>query len=409
MADTDQTSTNDLKTAGDTPLSPTIKALGVVSLCADLSSEMVYPITPTLLTAVLGAPAWTVGLIEGVAESTASILKLYSGRISDRLGQRKPLTIGGYSLAAVAKPLLGMATSWGAVLAARFLDRTGKGLRTAPRDALIAESCPSEIRGRAFGFHRSMDTIGAVVGPLVGWLYLRTHPGALRSLYMIAFVPGVVGVLVLAAFVREKARSPRPPAPSDGLRLPLWRSISPQYRTFLVIVAIFSLGNSSDALLLLRAKDLGMSADKTLLLYALFNVVEATLGYFAGGLSDRIGRKPLLVGGWLVFAAVYLGFALATGAAAVWPLFIMYGLYYTLTQGVQKALAADFADPSRRAEEIGLFHMVLGILAFPASLVAGILYDRLAPAAPFFLGACTALAAAILLACLSRRPSPDAL
>lgn len=379
-------------------LSPTIKALGVVSLCTDLSSEMVYPITPTLLTSVLGAPAWTVGLIEGIAESTASILKLYSGRISDRLGRRKPLTIAGYSLAAVAKPLLGFAGSWVHVLAARFLDRTGKGIRTSPRDALIAESCTPETRGRAFGLHRSLDTVGAVLGPLVGWLYLRSHPTNFRTLYLIAFIPAAVGVLVLSAFVRERASSAPLVAERTEKRLPLLRTISPAYLRFLAIVAIFSIGNSSDAMLLLRAKDLGLRPDLTLLLYALFNVVEATLGYFAGSWSDRIGRKPLLVTGWLVFAAVYCGFALARGPLLIWPLFFAYGLYYTCTQGVQKALAADYADPARRAEEIGLFHMVVGILAFPASLMAGLLYDRVSPSAPFFLGAVTALIAALLFA-----------
>jgi MFS family permease len=395
---------------------------------------MVYPITPILLTRVLGAPAWTIGLIEGIAESTASLLKLYSGWLSDRYGRRKPFVMAGYGLAAVSKPLIAFANSWGFVLCARFLDRTGKGLRTAPRDALITENCPPGQRGRAFGFHRSMDTVGAVLGPLVGWLFLQRYPDHFRSLYLLAFIPAIVGVLVLSLVVKERRPAtnderpttnderPTTKAEETAVSQPLphahtptlphshapirFSTLSPDYRKYLGIVALFGIGNSSDAFLLLRARDMGIAAEQILLLYAVFNVVEASLGYAAGRLSDRIGRHALIATGWLVFAFVYLGFGLMHGTRAVWLLFILYGFYYTLTQGVQKALAADLVHPDRRGAEIGLFHMLVGIAALPASLCAGLLYNFVSPAAPFLVGAVTACAAAVLL--LLNRPKPQA-
>jgi MFS family permease len=387
-------------TPGSEPLSPTVKSLGVVSLFADVSSEMVYPLNPVFVTRVLGAPPWALGLIEAVAESTASILKLFAGRWSDRLGQRKPFAIAGYALGALGKPLIALSTLWPHVLAARFIDRFGKGLRTAPRDALIAENTPPESRGRAFGFHRSMDTAGAVMGPLIGFLFLRyfvtsNDLSAMRSLYWLAFIPGVIGVLALAYFVRE-ARQDKPKQTGGYVSLPPLSSIGPGLRWYLVIVAIFSLGNSSDTFLLLRARDAGMPDNMLLLLYALFNVVEASFGYSAGKLSDRIDRRRLVAGGYIVFAIVYVGFALLKGSTVVWFLFPLYGLYYTLTQGIQRALAADLSNPDRRATEIGLFHMVVGLAALPANVAAGWLYS-LHPALPFGLGALTACVAATLL------------
>jgi MFS family permease len=283
--------------------------------------------------------------------------------------------------------------------AARFIDRLGKGLRTAPRDALIAENCPPESRGRAFGFHRSMDTIGAVIGPLIGFLFLRYYLhsnglSAIRSLYWLAFFPGVLSVLAIALFVKER----RSVGTGGGspFSLPSLASVSPALRVYLLIVAVFSLGNSSDTFLLLRARDVGLNENLLLLLYALFNVVEAKLAYSAGKLSDRVERRKLVAAGYVVFALVYVGFALVTGPTAIWLLFPLYGLYYTLTQGIQRALAADLANPDRRATEMGLFHMTVGLAALPANIAAGWLYS-LHPAAPFALGACAAIAAAALL------------
>lgn len=387
-------------------LSSVVRTLGFVSLFADVCSEMVYPLNPVFITRVLGAPPWALGLIEGIAESTASLLKFYSGWLSDRVGRRKPLTVVGYALGALGKPLIALSTVWWHVLGARFVDRVGKGLRTAPRDALIAENTPPEQRGRAFGFHRSLDTVGAILGPLLGFFLLRyliSTPGGsdaggatgYRILYGVAFLPGLISVLLLAAFVREKRPlSSAPGKASAGL--PSLRSLTPSYRRYLLIVALFSAGNSSDTFLLLRAQQMGVGADRTLLLYALFNVVEAALGYSAGILSDRIPRKNMIAAGYGVFALVYLGFATLQGALVAWILFPIYGLYFTLTQGVQRALAADLAHPDRRATEIGVFPMVIGLLQLPASLVAGVLYS-IWSSAPFYLGAVTAAVAALLL------------
>ncbi|AIE83780.1 MFS transporter [Fimbriimonas ginsengisoli] len=377
-------------------LSPTVKALGLVSLLTDFSSEMVYPLNPVFLTKVLGAPAWAVGLVEGAAESTASILKLYSGRLSDRVGKRKPLTVAGYSMAAVAKPMIGLAGPWGVMLAARLLDRAGKGIRSAPRDALIADTTSPLNRGRAFGLHRSMDTTGAVLGPLMGYVFLQRFPGQFRSLYLLAFLPAVLGVVVLVTVVRERAKTGEAIKGSAAFSI---SGLSPSYRRYLLIIGLFALGNSSDAFILLRAQTMGVRADQMLLLYALFNVVEATLGYAAGGLSDKVGRKPLIVAGWTIFALVYLGFALASSPGIAWALFVAYGLYYTFTQGTQKAFAADLAHADRRGAELGAFHMLLGLGALPASLIAGALFSRVSPSAPFFMGAFTAaLSAGLLLA-----------
>ncbi|GAB4460438.1 MAG: MFS transporter [Armatimonadaceae bacterium] len=375
-------------------LHPNVRALGVVSLCTDLSSEMVYPINPIFLRSI-GAPPFAIGLIEGCAESVASLLKLYSGYLSDRIGQRKPLTLWGYGVAALSKPLLGVAGVWWHVLLARLLDRTGKGLRSAPRDALITETTPESQRGRAFGFHRAMDTTGAVLGPLIGYCFLRFFPGHLRWLYFLAFLPALVGVLVLLFLVREVKKDD----PSTRIAPPKFtlRGLSPEYRYYLGVLAVFGIGNSSDAFLLLRAEERGLGPELLLLLYALFNVVEACLAAYAGRLSDRFGRRPLIAAGYGVFALVYLGFALLQAPQTVWFLFPLYGFYYTLTGGTQRALAADLAHPERRGMEIGAFHLLVGIAALPASLLAGFLYQHLSPAAPFYLGATTALIAAVLL------------
>jgi MFS family permease len=387
-------------------LGRTVIALGLVSLLTDMSSEMAYTQVPIFLTKVLGAPPYVVGLIEGVAESTASLLKLVAGYVSDRLGRRKPLITLGYSCGAVSKPLMALATIWPAVLLFRFLDRFGKGLRTAPRDALIAETTPKAIRGRAFGLHRTMDTVGAVLGPLLGIWFLSRQTGdqghQLRALFVFAGLPGLLAVLTILFAIRERPAKTAEPALTGSvgqppaLALPRWRDLTPSYRRFLAITLLFNLGNSSDAFLVLRAQGLGFKPTEILWLYAAFNVVEALLGYAAGTLSDRVGRKPLIICGYIVFAAVYLGMGLATTKTAIWGLFLCYGLYYTFTQGVQRAFAADFADPAQRATQIGAYHTVVGCALLPASLLAGAFFTR-NPALPFFLGAFTALTSVVLL------------
>ncbi|MEO0866949.1 MAG: MFS transporter [Cyanobacteria bacterium J06642_11] len=372
-------------------LTPTVRALGWVSLCTDFASKMVYPITPIFLTSVLGAPVWTVGVIEGIAESTASLLKLYSGWLSDRVGQRKPLALAGYGLGAISKLVLAAAGSWAMVLGARLVDRLGKGLRAAPRDVLITENCAPEQRGQAFGLHHSLETVGEVLGPLLGLLLLSQV--GYRGVFAIAFIPAVLGVLVLWKWVQEprnetKKRS-RPQFTLKGL--------SPAYRQFLLVVGLFSLGNSSDAFLLLRSQDLGLTGSQLLLLYALFNLVETFLGFTVGRLSDRIGRRPILVMGYIVYALVYLGFALAHSTEIVWGLFMFYGLYSTLTRGVQKAFVADLVHPDRRGVEVGTFHMLLGLATLPASLIAGWLYTQVSVSAPFYFSVTTTVIAIGLL------------
>jgi MFS family permease len=342
-----------------------------------------------------------VGIVEGIAESTASILKLYSGWMSDRMGHRKPFAILGYGLGAFSKLGLALSSVWGHVLGARLVDRVGKGLRAAPRDALIAENSPPHQRGQAFGLHHSLETIGEVVGPFLGVLCLQQFAGNYRSVFAIAFLPALLSVMVLLLLVKEPKQTSKKTRKRPDFTL---RGLSPTYRRYLLIVGLFSLGNSSDAFLLIRAQDLGFGATQLLLLYAVFNLVETCLGLAAGRLSDRVGRRPLLAAGYLVFALVYLGFARVQQAEFIWGLFALYGLYSTLTRGVQKAFVADLVHPDRRGAEIGTFYMLVGLAALPASLIAGWLYSQISPAAPFYLSAITAVIAAILLFSI-RRPS----
>ncbi len=351
-----------------TQLNSTVRALGLVSLLTDLANKMVYPLTPVFLTTILGAPVWTVGMVEGIAESTASILKLYSGWMSDRMGHRKPFAILGYGLGAISKLGLALSSLWGHVLGARLVDRVGKGLRAAPRDALIAENSAPHQRGQAFGLHHSLESIGEVVGPFLGVLCLQQFAGNYRSVFAIAFLPALLGVMVLLLLVKEPKQTPEKTRKRPDFTL---QGLSPIYRRYLFVVGLFSLGNSSDAFLLIRAQDLGFGGTQLLLLYAVFNLVETCLGLAAGRLSDRVGRRPLLAVGYLVFALVYLGFATVQKAEMVWGLFALYGLYSTLTRGVQKAFVADLVHPERRGAEIGTFYMLVGLAALPASLIAG--------------------------------------
>ncbi|MGB3297278.1 MAG: MFS transporter [Phormidesmis sp.] len=383
-------------------LHPTVRSLGWVSLFADFASKMVYPITPFFLTTVLGAPVWTVGVIEGIAESTASLLKLYSGWLSDRAGVRKPFAIAGYGLGAASKLGLALAGSWMAVLGARWLDRAGKGLRAAPRDALIAENCGPHQRGRAYGFHHSLETVGEVLGPLAGFLFLWQYSDNYRGVFAAAFLPALLGVLVLIKGVKEL----KPTVATTGRSLPkfTFKGLHPVYRQYLVVIGLFGLGNSSDAFLLVRSQDLGFSGSDLLLLYAAFNSVSVFLGVAVGNLSDRVGRQPLLVAGYGSFALVYLGFAVAQNPAFIWILFVFYGLYTALTRGVQKALVADLIHPDRRGAEIGTFHMLVGLAALPASLLAGFLYTQVSVGAPFFVSAGVAAVSAMLLSRLKLPP-----
>ncbi len=374
--------------------------LGVVSFLTDVSSEMVYPLVPLFLTSVLGAPLAAVGLIEGLAEGAASLFKTVGGWASDRLRMRKPLVFVGYVISAAAKPLLAAAYVWPVVLLIRFGDRTGKGIRTAPRDAFVADVTLPEERGRAFGFHRAADTLGAVVGPAVALALLAIFTDNFRLIFILAVVPAVAGV-ALIAFVKER---PPAPAPVATARTP-WRGLGSEFYVFLGISLVFALGNSSDAFLLLRAKDVGLSNSEVVLSYMLFNFVYAALAMPAGMVSDRLGRRSLIGGGFAVFAAVYVGFALAGRGAVIWPLFALYGVYMALTEGVVRAFVTDFVSSDRRATALGLYQGAMGAMVLLSSVIAGVLWSVIDPAVPFFLGGAAALAAlALLLVALPRRP-----
>lgn len=416
---------------------------GLTSLFTDISTEMVYPLLPLFLTAKLGATPAIVGIIEGIAESVASILKVFSGALSDRLGRRKPLAIGGYALSVLGKVFLFLAGSWPVVLVGRVVDRLGKGIRTAPRDALIAESSEEGKRGAAFGLHRFMDTFGASTGIILAYYFLTAYKGDYKTVFLYSIVPAILGVAFLF-FIRENsrvapARTPeisndvsesladassgssadswqdrcRTPSPTrtgnfsaarSGRRVNLldWSKLDPRLKAFLLVVFLFTLGNSSNQFLLLRAGNLGFEPAKVILLYLTYNLVYTLVSYPAGKLSDRIGRRVLLVLGYLAYGIVYLGFALASKASTLWYLFAAYGIYIGFTEGVEKALVADIAPPDQRATVIGLHATLVGIGLLPASALAGFLWNTLGPRAPFFFGGATGVAAALGLSWVLR-------
>jgi MFS family permease len=386
--------------SGDSPppaprLGRNVLALAAVSLLTDVASEMTYPLLPLFLTTVLKASATSIGVIEGAAESTAALLKLASGWLSDRLPRRKPLVLAGYGIASLIRPLIGLARSVPQVLAIRVSDRVGKGVRTSPRDALIADSVDPSIRGRAFGFHRAADHAGAVVGPLIAYALLRWTAADLRQVFLWTAVPGALAVAAVVFGVRETPR--RPAAPKTGgtsLNVPL----GGRFWALLAVLFVFTLGNSTDAFLLLRATHLGVAPALVPILWAMLHVVKSLASTPGGALSDRVGRKPLLVAGWLVYAAVYLGLGQAREAWHAWALFAVYGLYFGLTEGVEKAFVADLVPADRRGAAFGWYNLALGLGALPASLLFGALWDRWGAATAFGFGAAMALAAALGIA-----------
>lgn len=367
--------------------------VGITSLLTDISTEMVYPLLAIFLNTALGASPAIIGLIEGIAESTASLLKVFSGYISDKLRARKALAIIGYGSSTVGKAFLYLATSWWWVLASRVIDRFGKGVRTAPRDALIADSSPAEKRGRYFGLHRAMDTLGAAGGVLLAYWLLTKGTGAvdIRNIFLISLIPAFLGVAFLF-LVREKKTAPNVPGKEISLR---WSILPRKLKLFLVVTLLFTLGNSSNQFLLLRSKDMGFNTTTVLLLYLVYNLVYALVSYPAGRLSDKIGRKKLLVWGYVFYGLVYLGFAVTNNPAYLWGLFALYGVYIGVTEGVEKALVTDIAPEHLRATMIGLHATLVGIGLFPASFLAGILWNAFGPAATFYFGGVTGLLAAI--------------
>jgi MFS family permease len=373
----------------------------VVSLATDASSDMIYPLLPMFL-AQLGASASTLGAIEGAAEAVAALLKMVSGRMADRARRRKPLTVFGYAISSTVRPLAALATAPWHILAVRLADRVGKGIRSSPRDALVADVTPPDQRGRAYGFHRAMDNSGAVIGPLIATALLVWGHLSLRRIFLVAAIPGVLAMLSLLFGVVEpesKAANANANANADANA-----PTNPALRRYLFVLVIFSLGNATDAFLLLRAKQLGVPGAWIPTLWMLHNGIKALLSTPLGALSDKIGRRRLILVGWIVYAATYLGFGLATEAWHAWALMAVYGLYYGLNEGTEKALVADLAGAARRGRAFGVYYAVLGLAALPASFGFGVLADRYGARVPFSVAAGLAAAAAVLLAVLVPEP-----
>jgi MFS family permease len=394
-------------------------AVGLTSFFMDISSEMVVNILPLFLANVLGVQTAIIGLIEGIAEATASLLKLFSGWLSDRLGGRKWLAVAGYGLSAATKPFFYAANNWGLVAGVRWADRLGKGIRTAPRDALVADSVTKETRGLAFGFHRALDTAGAMVGLLIAagavWLAQADAVSLSRPTFqmivLLSLAPAFLAVLSLVLGAQDVAGSSRRDAPGFSLR-----GTGRPFAIFLVIVSLFTLGNSSDAFLVLRAQNLAVPVTGILMMLVVFNLVYALVATPAGSWSDRVDRRRLIIGGWLVYALIYLGFALARAGWQVWLLYVAYGLYYGMAYGAANAMVADLVPAHLRGTAYGAYHAVIGLLAFPASLIAGILWEGagswagFGPSAPFLFGGGLALLAALLMAVwMPGARGPDAL
>lgn len=383
-----------------------IWAVSLTSFFMDVSSEMVLNVLPLFLSTVLGTPTAIIGLIEGLAEATASVLKVFSGWLSDRLGSRKWLAVAGYGISALSKPFFYLSSSWGTVLAARWSDRVGKGVRTAPRDALVADSVTPSQRGLAFGFHRAADTAGAMLGLVIALLVvlLARNPGGeltrstFQTLVLISLAPAAIAVLSLAIGAREvKSEGPRARVEVT------FRGLGKPFLVFMLIVGLFDVGNSSDAFLVLRAQERGLELPGILGMLITFNLIYTLVSAPAGALSDRVGRGKLIVGGWLAYAAIYLGFALAGAGWHVWVLYGLYGIYYGLAYGTAKAMVADLVPVALRGTAFGTYNFVLGLLDLPASLIAGLLWQGagrwsgFGAAAPFYFGAAAALLASLLL------------
>lgn len=365
--------------------------LGITSLLTDISSEMVYPLLPVYLVVKLGVSPAILGLIEGVAESLASLVKVFSGYFSDKIRLRKPFTIFGYASSTIGKFFLYISTGWGYVLVGRIIDRFGKGIRTAPRDALIADSAKENKKGAAFGLHRAMDTLGAVVGVLLAYFLITRYHGDFKNVFLFSLIPAFLGLLFLF-FVREKKRLTQKTQTKLEFK---WRTLDKRLKLFLIFTFIFTLGNSSNQFLLLRAKNLGSPLATVILFYLVYNLIYALVAYPASWLSDKIGRKKILVSGYLFYGLVYLGFALNNSQINFWFLFGLYGLYIGFTEGVEKALVADIAPAELRATAIGLHATLVGIGLLPASLFAGMLWKYLGAAAPFYFGGFMGILASI--------------
>ena len=380
---------------------------------------MIYPLLPVFLAGVLGTSSTFIGAIEGAAETTASLLKLVSGWWSDRMKSRKPFVVIGYLIASIARPFTAAARSATQVLAIRVTDRIGKGLRTSPRDALLADSAPPDARGLAYGFHAAADNAGAVLGPLLAFFILRLHGVgmldttkrlsahdelAMRNVFWLSAIPAAIAVLILIVVVRDVPRRDNQPGGAAAVLDP--ERLSRKFWAYLTVVLLFTLGNSTDAFLLMRANQLGVPVALAPILWAVLNFVKSATGTYGGQLSDRIGRKPLIIGGWLLYAAVYFAFAWAGAPWQAWALFAIYGIFYGMTEGTEKALVADIVPRARRGSAFGWYNLAIGLGALPASLIFGWIWDRHGAPSAFVFGASLALVAALLMAIVA--PPPEA-
>jgi len=383
-----------------------VLALSVVSLLNDTSSEIIYPLLPVFLSLTLGASPFVIGAIEGAAESAASLLKLAAGYISDHLGKRKFAVLAGYGISSITRPFLGLATNWTGVLFIRLADRVGKGIRGAPRDALLADAIPPEKRGMAFGFNRAMDHVGAVIGPLIAFLLLwflasdHQNPTAdeYSQVFLVASIPSILAVFVINFFVKE---SPKVQSSKSEVESPVEKMAKERFdgnfKRFLVVLALFTLSNSSDAFLLLRAQECGIATVYLPILWMFLHIVKVASSLVGGHLSDSIGRKQLIFAGWMLYGAVYCGFAFISTPVQAWVLFLIYGVYFGLTEGAEKALVADLVPAERRGAAYGWYHLAFGIAVFPASLMLGAIWKFFGFQAAFMTSAAISTLAAFLL------------
>ncbi len=391
-------------------LTRNVVVLGVVSLLNDGASEMIYPLLPVFLTSVLGAGPAALGTIEGIAEATASFFKLYSGYISDKVKKRKGWIVAGYSLSNVIRPLIAFTTSWLHVLMLRFSDRVGKGLRTSPRDAIIADSTLAEFRGKAYGFHRAMDHSGAIIGPLAATVLLFVYHDNLKTIFLLSIIPGMLAVGTLFFGLKEKtAEVSKSTARSSvfNFRSSI-REMPREFQKFLIIIMVFTLGNSTDTFLLLRVQQLGVPVRFLPMIWVVLHIVKMLSSVPGGIISDKIGRKKVIVTGYFVYALVYAGFGAATHQWHAWTLFALYGIYFGLTEGVEKAFVADFAPMQLRGSAFGLYYLVVGIVSLPASLLFGFVWQQFGSPVAFGMGASLALLAGVMLSTLVvRKPEEN--
>ena len=394
-----------------------IYILGIVSLFNDMASEMIYPLIPVFIKSVLGLGASFIGIIEGIAESFNSIIKLFSGWISDKAKKRKVFVLAGYALSNIIRPLIGIASSWGFLLGFRFADRVGKGIRTSPRDAMICDLAPEDRRGHAFGFQRAMDHAGAVIGPLIAGLLMSVFLLDIRKIFLLSYIPGAIVILLILFGVKEVTGSKlknascnaaitieKPALQSEELKkkepvlnVQDFKKLGGRFNYFLIILIIFALGNSTDAFLLLRASDLGIKTAYIPILWAAFHASKVLFSIIGGNISDKVGRKILIITGWVVYFLTYFGFAFANKSWQIWALFLFYGLFFGLTEGVEKALVADMAGKENRGLAYGFYNLAIGISALPASLMFGFIWKAAGFKTAFIVGSSLALLAAIML------------